>query len=355
MRRAAIAVLLIGLAATVQAGEDGEAVVDVGAILEEIHSSFSPRLGTSALRPGGHWDTLENEDDVWPGLFALDDFVDLLQAGGPDRDGTVTGFGRSALILASAPAAELRSDLDGFVRDLVRDVRVEVEVTHRDGRVSRGEIRTRPGWWGRMTRVRAHRIVWDMDVELACDNSGGFRPCVVGDPVVATALDGLAVQARPFLVDGGRRVALEALVQLGDVRRVDVLQTGARYLGSIELPTYRGAVVAVSGTVASSEPLVARLRSSKGETVVRLTPHVSGRPSAGGLRALDAGLALIGAYDVAVKDDREWSTPGAWGRASALYVPFFREDEVRWDDLVQGIVLGGGFIKTGGGGRVAAA
>ena len=135
-------------------------------------------------------------------------------------------------------------------------------MTHPDGRESSGQIEARPGAWGRLTSVRAHRLVHDIDVELACDNSGGHNPCVVGDPIVAAALTGFAVEARPFLVEGGRRIALEALVQFGRLESVETYRTGARYLGAIELPTYRGALIAVSGTVLSPGAGAGRVRGA---------------------------------------------------------------------------------------------
>jgi hypothetical protein len=153
--------------------------------------------------------------------------------------------------------------------------------------------------------VRRHSLVHDFDPELACDNSGGHFPCVVGDPRVRAVLDGLAVQTRASLVDGGPRVALEAFVQTGELTDVVTHRTGARYIGAIELPTYRGAVAAVSGTVATGKPLVALL----GDTTVRLTPRIEGPAGSG--RALDHGLARVKPLDVTLPAERVWERAGA--------------------------------------------
>jgi len=346
MRAALTAVALLVLAsAGARAGADE--IVDIGALLAPNESHVAPRLGTASLRSGGlhyTYDLDAEEADGRPVPFAIGEIAVLL--------GDAETLRPRALLVEPHEAENLRS----LSRDLLRTVRVGIVVTHPDGRVETGEIRMRPGWWGRSVSVRRHSLVWDFDPELACDNSGGLFPCVLGDPRVDAALDGLAVQARPFLLDGGRRVVLEVLLQTGELTRVETHRTGARYLGAIEQPTYRGAVVAVSGTVAAGEPLVARLRSARGETVVRLVPEVEGSAGSGRLRALDVGLAQVKPLDVVLPAENSRSEDKTWERAGAVHKPAYVASSFDcWEDVLAGLDEGGAFsAETARAGPVAA-
>ena len=71
----------------------------------------------------------------------------------------------------------------------------------------------------------------------------------IGDPWVESLLEGVAVDVRPDILHDGR-IALETVVQAGafDPSSPCGIPTGARYLGRIDLPVYRGTLAYASGT-----------------------------------------------------------------------------------------------------------
>lgn len=354
MKTAAISILLLMLAAgTAPGGESGE-VLDVSGLIRAVPDERAPRLGIGHLRSGGFGFGDDPEDPAGPmGIDRLAELVDR----GVGRDGAAMGLGPSMLLLDRKLATFAHQALRSFTADLARRVRIEVSVTRPDGTELRGEILARPGRWGRLVRVQSHSFVFDFDVELACDNSGGYFPCVIGDPIVGAALSGFAVEARPFLVDGGRRIALEAVIQAERLAEADTVLTGARYLGAIELPSSHTAMALVSGTVSTGESIVTRLRTAEGETVIRLTPHLEGEPGAGKLRLFDAGLALIGPVEVLLDTEDEGGLPRFWALQAATGRISSGAPARSFDDLGIAPTAEGqrGVIETLGGGDLATA
>lgn len=173
---------------------------------------------------------------------------------------------------------------------LLQRIAVDVEVRLPSGRIHRGRLVGAPGRRIPFARTRAQRLITDYVVELACDNSGGLRPCAIGDPYVQTLLDGLALDVRPFPV-GDDRVALDVMWQAGRIEQpVERLETRARFLGALDLPRYDGLLLSASGTTAAGEPLELVLEREGQRYELRLTPRVFGsaRP-----RPLDAGLLVV--------------------------------------------------------------
>ncbi len=315
MRTTGVVIVILWLAAgSSLAGE----IIDVSGLIRAVPDQRAPRLGIEFLSSGGGFGWFFDDDPRDPpGPIDIRDFARLIDRG-VGRDSAAVGLGPSMLLLDPRLAPFAHEALRSFTADLARRVRIDVVVTRPDGTELRGAILARPGRWGRLVRVRSHSIICDFDVELACDNSGGYSPSVVGDPIVGAALTGFAVEVRPFLVDGGGTIALEAVIQGERMVGVDTFQTGARYLGAIELPTSRSAMAVVSGAVRSGEPLVTRTSTTEGETVITLTPTVEGESGTGKLRLLDAGLAMVGPVEVRIdtreKDqgvDRFWALEAA--------------------------------------------
>jgi len=358
MKTAALAILLLMVAAgSAPGGEPGD-VVDVSGLIRPVSGERAPRLGIEHLQSGGAGFGRSDEyPDDPPGPIHIDDFAKLVDCG-VGRNGAALGLGPNMLLLDPRLAPFAREALRSFLADVSRRVRIEVIATRPNGTELRGEILARPGRWGRLVRVQSHSIVFDFDVELACDNSGGYFPCVVGDPIVGAALTGFAVEVRPFLVDGGRAIALEAVIQAERMVGVDTVLTGARYLGAIELPTSRSAMAVVSGTVPSGKPLVTRISTAEGETVITLTPTVEGDSGAGKLRLLDAGLAMVGPVEVRI-DPRDID-PGihhSWALEAATKRLAYGDPARQFADLDITPIAEGhtGFLSTLGGGDIATA
>ncbi len=163
---------------------------------------------------------------------------------------------------------------------LLRRVAVDAEVRTPDGRLHRGRLVAAPGRRALLARTRCLRVVANYSPELACDNSGGLRPSAVGDPLLESLLDGLALDVRPFVVGTGR-IALEVLLQAGRFERpVERLATRALYLGDLDLPRYHGALLSASGTTDAGQPLHLSLEGAEGERYdVRLTPRILDAPA----------------------------------------------------------------------------
>ena len=120
----------------------------------------------------------------------------------------------------------------------------------------------------------------------------------MGDPWLASLLEGLALDVRPFLVDR-KRVALEVLLQAGRFERpVARLDTRALFLGDIDLPRYRGVLLSASGTTSVGEPLALSVANADGERyAVRLTPRMLDLPESEDrgrrlVHRLDAGFLI---------------------------------------------------------------
>ena len=158
---------------------------------------------------------------------------------------------------------------------LLRRVAVSAEVRTPAGRVHRARLVAVPGCRGELERTRVLRVVPDYSTEIACDNSGGLRPSALGDPEMVSLRDGLVLDVRPFAL-GKDRVALEVVFQAGRFDpHVERLDTGARFLGEVDLPRYRGVLLAASGTTAAGSPLDLSVQGGDGERyVVRLTPWI---------------------------------------------------------------------------------
>jgi hypothetical protein len=331
--KSVVITLLVLILAGGQALSDGEGeIVDVSGLIRGVRDQRAPRLGIEKLRSGVSGRGYDEADQDTAGSIPILDFAEMVDCG-VGHAGAAFGLGQNLLLLDPRLVPFSRECLRSFAADLARAVRIEVTATGPNGWKSRGEILVRPGRWGTLCQVRSHSLVFDFDVELACDNSGGYFPCVVGDPVVGAGLTGFAVEVRPFLVDGGRAVALEAHIQSERLTAVDTVLTGARYLGAIELPTARTVTLLVSGTVAPGEPVITSLLTPEGEVVIRLVPHLMGAASTGKLRLLDAGLALLGPARAELSGnfenpvDRQWTLDAATERV-VPGKPLRTEDEV---------------------------
>jgi len=221
---------------------------------------------------------------------------------------------------------------------LLRRIAVDAEVRTPDGHVHRARLVAVPGRRASLTRTRTLRVVADYDVELACDNSGGLRPSAVGDPQLRSLLDGLALDVRPFAV-GGDRIALEVVFQAGRFDRpVDRFDTRALYLGEVDLPRYRGAVLSASGAVASGSALDLSVQGEGGEGfAVRLTPRLVNVPESDDrarVHPLDARFLL--APRAAIGFDRQpdpYANPPACVSPAATWVDPLLDRGTLWEHI----------------------
>ncbi len=183
--------------------------------------------------------------------------------------------------------------------DLLTRIDVDVEVEGAGVRW-RGTASAAPGHGVALATTTRRAFVTDVDPELACDNSGGFAPSALGNPVVRPLEDGVRVFVCPHLVAGGR-VLLEAVVAAGRFERpVPAVPTEARFLGTLDLARYEGALARMSGTVGPREAL----ETSFSAGARRLAVHVTARVRApdpgvpdGPLRALDASALAASPMD----------------------------------------------------------
>jgi hypothetical protein len=199
------------------------------------------------------------------------------------------------------------ADVAALADDTLRPVSIDVAV---EGDLGRDEatLSVRSGSAAATSRTRAVRVIADYAAELACDNSGGKHPSAVGDPVPRRLVDGVSVLVAPSFVDGGRRVALEVVLQ---VSRLDdpvaVRPTGARFLGDLDFPAADGALLAFDGCVANGEALRARVDAPGGRVEVTLTPHWrADAPAPGRVRRLDAGLLLRPVVGFTIAPPQGW-------------------------------------------------
>jgi hypothetical protein len=171
-------------------------------------------------------------------------------------------------------------------------VRTEVEVAAAHGS-RRLAVESPPGRTRAASRTRELVVLADYRPELACDDSGGLRPSAAGVPVVRTLRDGVAVDVRASPVTGGR-VAVEARVQWGAFddppERVSL---GARYLGEMDLPRYRGGVARISGAVADGAALEATLRIGGEAVALRVVPRAEVPKGSERARRLDTSLGTL--------------------------------------------------------------
>jgi hypothetical protein len=222
----------------------------------------------------------------------------------------------------------------------LRRIAVDAEIVTPDGRIHRARLIAAPGRRALLARTRSLRVMDDYTVELACDNSGGLRPSAVGDPRPHTFLDGLALDVRPFVV-GNDRVALEVLLQAGafdaPVARLD---TRARFLGDLDLPRYRGALLSASGATQLGVPLELMLADAAGgRYALRLVPSLLDVPAAADrarrpVHRFDASLlvALPADLHFASRPD-PWSNPPAHVRPAAVWGEPVADRSAIWTEI----------------------
>ncbi len=167
-----------------------------------------------------------------------------------------------------------RDDVRALARDLLQRVVLDFEVTRPGGAVVRARLVTRPGEARAWHDTRTVPVVLDYDPEVACDNSGGERPSVIGDPIPVALEGGVVMTVRATPIEAGALVRLDATVQVGDVDEPAPIPTRARYLGALTLPCYRGALLRASGVVAVGEAFTSAVETSHGRYGLRIVPTV---------------------------------------------------------------------------------
>lgn len=185
-----------------------------------------------------------------------------------------------ALSLAARGWAEdhVRSmdDVRALARDHLQRVALDVEVTRPGGDTARARVVVLPGEERAWRDTSTMSVVLDYDPEVACDNSGGERPSVIGDPIPVVLEGGIVVAVRATPIDAGSQVRLAATVQVGAFDAPPPIPTRARYLGALTLPRYRGALLQASGVVAVGEALTSAVETSSGRYGLRIVPTVQG-------------------------------------------------------------------------------
>jgi hypothetical protein len=119
----------------------------------------------------------------------------------------------------------------------------------------------------------------DYDVEIA-------QAAQIGDPIVATAREGLEAYVRPHPLVGGNEIAVQVLARTGRLERpMPTVELEAEELGTLDLPEMWQTTLGVSGVVRNGRALVATVRS----------PHESGNGTLGVLLVTPRRGAAAGA------------------------------------------------------------
>jgi hypothetical protein len=291
--------LLLGL---LLAGGEPE-LIDVRALIRPVPESTAGRLGLSPFRSAIRgWRLVAPQDDR---ELDGDWIVGVVEEAERSRTHDVSLDG-GCLLVPAALSSRVRADVAGLAADLLRIVRVRIEVRFPNGEIEEGGVATRDGHWTSFCATTMRRFHAENDVEIACSNSAEGPPSVVTDPLVTRALEGLAVDVRPFLLGDGGAVALEAVVQAGRFdRSTPTLSLESRYHGRIQLPGYHGSTASVSGYVEPGQALVARLVGPDGTYDIRLTPVVEGAPASGRIRLPPTGLETTRGPGLRDEDDDE--------------------------------------------------
>ncbi len=261
-----------------------------------------PDLGELAWGQGARPDDEEDDDEDAPRPGAPPLLVERLREG---RARIVPALGGLALVgpLSSAE----RADVEALLAHATEAVLLEVEL---DSPWGQGRLSTtvRPGQVARLGGAFVEARLRDYEPELACDNSGGWRPSALGNPVTYADAAGWGADLRPFRIPGSNDLALEVLLVAGGPVAPPSRLTAAPWsLGLLELPEGASALLLGSGRVAPGGTLALAARLGDERVSARVRARLVGRDRPAGeaprLTRADADLLLAPPWTAERADD----------------------------------------------------
>lgn len=99
------------------------------------------------------------------------------------------------------------------------------------------------------------RFLGSYDIEVATDSG-------VAAPIVGSAFTGKTLHLTPSRIDGGRRVHVRGLLDLSELQRIEVFESGTPDLGDFQQPVINAVSVAFSGVVELGGSLTVELEGT---------------------------------------------------------------------------------------------
>ena len=163
--------------------------------------------------------------------------------------------------IAESLAIDLEVELSGSGAPRAADARTTSDARTNAAGTSNGDAKSER--WTAKRRVASGEdaffgsrlstaFVMTFDVEVAADSG-------VAAPVLGSACTGRTIHLRSARVDGGRRVRIEGLLDLADLRSVDRFDPETADLGVVQEPSVDSVQVAFAGVVESGKPLEVKL------------------------------------------------------------------------------------------------